>query len=307
MNDLKLVPPRLSAHVVANLIGVVGMILQVYQFKGFWRVTRALGRLAPPDQACSVQVGEAGRFAFQLADPYWARLVYPGFQYESELIQILEELKGLRFDFVDCGANLGYWSVLASDPAINCASVCAVEASPQTFELLRRNWELNGKRFEILNKAIFSESALTVHIKRDPVNHAGASLCSAGADSDAVTTISIDDLIQKKNSGRPTLVKLDVEGVEIDAFKGASRAIQGDTLFAYEDHGRDSDCAVTAWLLRNTPLKIYFIDGAGKKYSIEAPSDAARLKHDRSKGYNFFATRLGSTFSKVFEPGSLDA
>lgn len=45
--------------------------------------------------------------------------------------------------FVDVGANIGYFSLLASKLVGPGGRVVAIEASPEVFDLLRRNLELN--------------------------------------------------------------------------------------------------------------------------------------------------------------------
>jgi hypothetical protein len=48
----------------------------------------------------------------------------------------------------------------------------------------------------------------------------------------------------------PSVVcKLDVEGAEIAAMEGATRAFFGDTVFIYEDHGKGVDCLPSQYLL----------------------------------------------------------
>jgi len=48
--------------------------------------------------------------------------------------------------FIDVGANIGYFSILAGKAVGNSGSVVAIEALPQTFDRLRLNLELNETR-----------------------------------------------------------------------------------------------------------------------------------------------------------------
>ena len=64
-----------------------------------------------------VLLNEDSQFAFDLGDPYWARLLARGFVYEPEVERVLRAFADAPYTFVDAGANLGYWSILVSSRA----------------------------------------------------------------------------------------------------------------------------------------------------------------------------------------------
>jgi hypothetical protein len=94
-----------------------------------------------------VHLNEDSRFAFDLRDPYWARLLASGFTYEPEIEDVLRAFADLPYTFVDAGANLGYWSVLATSLELGAHRSIAIEAASGTFERLLGNRALNGDRF----------------------------------------------------------------------------------------------------------------------------------------------------------------
>ena len=53
--------------------------------------------------------------------------------------------------------------------------------------------------------------------------------------------IALDDLVDdgKVSASGKYLIKLDVEGVEIEAIKGGARLLQGDSVILCEEHGGD--------------------------------------------------------------------
>ena len=297
---VKLTPYGIKPAVIAKLISSSGALLRIANYKGYWHIARAIGRYSSPTQLCTIPIGENSWFCTALSDSYWSRLLYPGYAYEFELKQVLILLKKTNFSFFDCGANFGYWSIYCSDDAIGCENVFAIEASPTTFQMLQRNWELNSKRFKILNRAVYQLSGDMVDFECVGENHADAHIAIKSSNTQPVETISIDDLLASDKSGNPALIKLDVEGAEIQSFEGAQKSLSSDCLFAYEDHGNDVTCKVTRWLLNNTDLLIYFIDQSGISRAIKSTSDAARVKKLSNKGYNFFATKKGSTFHHLF-------
>ena len=66
--------------------------------------------------------------------------------------------------FVDVGANIGYFSVLAASVVGDDGAVFAFEPDPDNFRLLRRNVALNGQQASI----VAVQAALAEHRKNEP-------------------------------------------------------------------------------------------------------------------------------------------
>ncbi|PHR21874.1 MAG: hypothetical protein COA41_01865 [Sphingopyxis sp.] len=302
MSAVRLKPKSVKNYAVLQSIRLSGAILSARKFRGFYTAAKILGKFSGDEQHCEINIGKGSRYAFRLADPYWARLVYGGFEYESELRSLFARLGDMSFSFFDCGANLGYWSIYCAEFKPNCKAIFTVEASPLTFKSLERNRDINLGKFEIMLKAIYSTSGEYVHIECSQSNHAGAGIVDVGATNTAsIETITIDDLVDQDNSGAPPVIKLDVEGAEIPALRGALKTIGGNCLLAFEDHGNDHTCKVIAHLLGNTDLNIYFLDKSDTMHPIKSIGDAQKFKVDDRVGYNFFATQPGSDFMSIFQ------
>lgn len=145
-----------------------------------------------------MRIGDDSLFRFQLGDPYWNRLLVKTFSYEEELAIVLSRTNDLDFAFVDCGANFGYWSVLASGAEAGAHTVLAIEASPQTFPSLRENCRLNNHRFTIVNAGVSSETGATVEVSKGR-SHAGAHIGEPTLRENrigVVETITIDDALR---------------------------------------------------------------------------------------------------------------
>ena len=87
----------------------------------------------------------------RLRDGYWTKLLL-GQTYEPEFADLLARELVPDVAFLDCGANIGYWSVLASTRW--GAGVVAVEAAGDAYQQLVRNNILNGSRFTPLHGAV---------------------------------------------------------------------------------------------------------------------------------------------------------
>jgi FkbM family methyltransferase len=124
--------------------------------------------------------------------------------------------------FLDVGANIGTYSVLAAGVA-GCR-VMAMEPVPETYALLvgnlRRNSLLGSA--ETLNVAA-SDRAGTVRMTsaEDSTNHVLGAEERGGIE---VRTATLDELV---NVDGPVFMKIDVEGHEAQALAGASR-LMGD-------------------------------------------------------------------------------
>ena len=118
-----------------------------------------------------------------------------------------------------------------------------------------------------------------------------------------VSSITIDDLCKAEGVDEKRLViKLDVEGLEIESLEGGRSALANDFLLIYEDHGKDFDCEVTQYVL-DQGFEVF--SHANERFKqVTAIKDAQAIKTLKTTGYNFFAFRRKSAFSAAFQkPG----
>jgi hypothetical protein len=139
-------------------------------------------------------------------------------------------------------------------------------------------------------------------ISQSGTNHAGASIANGSNFVGSVETITLDAVADEYlNPTDPVIVKLDVEGAEIDALKGASKLLALGTLIIYEDHGMDASSAVTKFVLEDLGLNVYFLDHNRELRRVFSAEDASALKVNRKKGYNFLAAARDSPFANTSE------
>jgi FkbM family methyltransferase len=130
--------------------------------------------------------------------------------------------------FVDVGANIGSYTILASGAA--GAKVTAVEPIPSTFLHLQRNILLNNLADSVnaLQCGLSSvESVLRFTTDMDCMNHVVASGEEAPCIDVPVTTL--DKLL---DADAPILIKIDVEGHESAVLEGARQTLSSPTLLA---------------------------------------------------------------------------
>lgn len=129
--------------------------------------------------------------------------------------------------FVDIGANVGSYTVLAS--AHVGASTISVEPVPSTFSKMEQNISINKieKIVSPLNIALGSEeSTLQFTTTLDTVNHV--------ATSQETNTIQVEVNTLENVLGIqiPILIKIDVEGFETEVMKGAEGILLNRSLKA---------------------------------------------------------------------------
>jgi FkbM family methyltransferase len=135
----------------------------------------------------------------------------------------------LRSDdiFVDVGANIGSYTILAS--AEIGANTVSIEPVPVTFGYLKSNILINnvGNIVEAHNIGIAGTKGIIRFTKSlDTVNHVAT---IEETDLIEVQTITLDDLLHDIS---PYLIKIDVEGYETEVFKGADITLAKPSLNA---------------------------------------------------------------------------
>ena len=288
------IPDSLRARLVVAIIRSAGALTRGMGHRGLWRVARLAGSFAPKDQLCAVQLETGGWFQFEASDPYWSRMVCSSYCYEPEIAYSLRLFAPLEPIFIDCGANFGYWSVYLAGE-IDPNNIVAIEASPSTFQHLTANWKRDGERFSVVNRAIFSSDGLNVALSEINADHASTQI--SPSQDGTVQTITIDTILADHfgRSTNPVIVKLDVEGVEIQALLGARDLLSRGSLLIYEDHGNDASSSVTEHIIEVMGWPVFYINGP-RVTKILRSKDASDLKRDRKRGYNFLAASPDSVF-----------
>ena len=276
----------------AVMTGLIKM-LAPFQHRGLSRIIPLLKAIFPlEDKFTRAKLGSDAIFSFPTYDDYWGYFLINQRCYEPEIASLLMRLKDIPFGFMDCGANYGYWSVLVSSTLFGKHPTIAVEASSSTFGELQKNARFNDDRYICLKRAISNRSGAMVKFSRHS-HHGGRSILTNAQNDrsiyEEVRTETIDKLITTHMYATPSVVcKLDVEGAEIAALEGATRALLGDTVFIYEDHGKDFDCLPSRYLL-DRGIEVFIIAPDGTLLAVGDIKEIQAEKTNKKRGYNFVA------------------
>lgn len=126
--------------------------------------------------------------------------------------------------FVDVGANVGYFTLLAASIG---ARVVSYEPTPAVFERLRENVALNAlDNITLVNAAVTDKSgALTLYQSTDDPE--ANNLFGDGDGSVEVITVNLDDDLAERGVQRVDLLKIDAEGAEPLVLAGATKLMRG--------------------------------------------------------------------------------
>jgi FkbM family methyltransferase len=245
-----------------------------------------------PERNIAVRLNPDATFEFPYGDGYWSKLLNRSFSYEDELELLFRDSAGVDYTLIDCGANFGYWSVLISSAPYGSHNAIAIEPSSQNFAKLKNNAEINGNRFEVMKCAIGAGrgTARLSGTKHEALSIAGD---AGGGGGEDVPVITLDNLIDdgKISPDGKYLIKLDVEGVEIEAIKGGTQLLQGDSVVLCEEHGNDRNHTVSRYILEQTPLKLIVYDPRSNRLeTVTELSILDRIKVSTHVGYNVFGT-----------------
>ena len=148
---------------------------------------------------------------------------------EPSLTLFVERLSSCKRSFLDVGAHLGYFSILFASVPGNEA--LAIELDPSNYRALVRAIEGQPdqmrSRIETLNVGIYdSHSAIELPRRRElDSSHQIEVSAEPQGDSVSVELVTIDELL-RRSSFCPDLVKIDIEGFENHALRGASELLQ---------------------------------------------------------------------------------
>ena len=148
--------------------------------------------------------------------------------YEPGLAKLLDSVISEQAHFVDVGANIGFFTLLAACKISEKGRVSAIEANPLTAQQLRDNIELNGysKKVDVYEVAAWSKQD-TLRFNIAPAGKSGEASVREVEDSSGscqVTAAALDDIIPYIEYPI-TAIKFDVEGAELEAIKGARKII----------------------------------------------------------------------------------
>ena len=156
-----------------------------------------------------------------------AHFIYPGLCEFEDMAFVMHFLRSTDM-FIDAGANIGAYTVLAAGVA--GSRVLAFEPAPTTFRSLELNIQLNGlaNRATGFNLALGREDGI---LRMTEGLGTENSICQSKPEGGGIE-VPVRALDRLLGETRPALLKIDVEGFETEVFAGAVEMLRQPTLEA---------------------------------------------------------------------------
>jgi FkbM family methyltransferase len=255
-------------------------LIRAVPFKGRYRVVDKvggfLGRGVKEDMAIN------GFLVGLDHDVRQHRMMYYGLYEENSLNFLRRSLKPGDV-VVEPGANIGYYSAICSGLVGPTGHVYSFEPSNSAFAQLKRNAEPGGPMNWTLEHAAITDHSGTMTFHDTPrvmrVGYACLEGVAAPADriSHQVEVYSLDDYCARKSITHIAFLKLDIEGSELPALRGAkgllaakairSILVETDTTPGHRDQFLEVDS-----ILRGAGFRSFIAKRDGSLVPIDVPA-----------------------------------
>lgn len=157
-----------------------------------------------------------GRFVCSLRDLVQSRIYYTGV-WEPSLTQLIKKRVSRGDVFVDIGANVGYFTVLAAGLVGKEGKVVAIEASPTIHAKLCDNIRINRLSNVVTYNCAVAESSGVADVyygHETNIGHTSILETEVGVREATVEKKPLDLILSHEDLLRAKMIKIDVEGLE---------------------------------------------------------------------------------------------
>lgn len=125
----------------------------------------------------------------------------------------------------DIGANVGFYTLLASILVGPQGHVVSFEPAPRNLRWLKRHLRLNRIKNVTLVEAAVSDCSGETFFEQETTGFMGHLSTTGGKNAVRVATISLDELLEQDRIPVPHYLKIDVEGAEVILLRGAKKLL----------------------------------------------------------------------------------
>jgi len=129
---------------------------------------------------------------------------------------------------IDAGAHIGLYSVIMARAVGATGRVISLEPTPLTASILTRTIALNGleDRVTVLQQAVAQEPGRTSFTVNPGPSNANTLVGAPPPEASISVDVTTLDVVLRDETRRVSCIKLDVEGAELRALRGAARTIE---------------------------------------------------------------------------------
>ena len=221
---------RVARDIAVACLASQPAALKLWEMRHFSRLI--LGALFRLEKAVitTVAAGPAGQ-RFRMRLRWRAHTSYVLGLYEMDLIGVLQERLRPGDTCMDLGAHVGYLTMLMARGVGPQGRVISFEPVPETCNALRENVRLNGFENVTTEAAAAGNQEGTLELvctKGEELSWTASTLAYSQPGEEThitVPVVKLDDYIQR-NSLRPKLIKIDVEGAELAVLQGGRQMLR---------------------------------------------------------------------------------
>jgi FkbM family methyltransferase len=126
--------------------------------------------------------------------------------------------------FIDVGANVGVYSLLAASRVFPGGRIVCIEPDPLSATRLRENFSLNGLRDPVVHEVCVGASNATLPFASGYDTASAIRIADEDSGNERVQVVPLDSLVDDPRC--LTVGKIDIEGYEHQAFLGAQRLLE---------------------------------------------------------------------------------
>jgi len=213
----------------------INYFLLTHPFKGSSRLGSLVAKLLTPKPKGPTLVQTRHGFDIICMDPIndrgVERQLYLYGTYEAGTLSIMEKCLRKGDIFIDVGANIGLMSIFASQIVGSNGKIYSFEPEPETFAILKKNIEINKiENIYIYNFALGDKKSKAFIYTNPYAGRGSASLIKPVDQKDSkkyeVSIETLDDFISTHDIKKVRMLKIDVEGWELNVLKGADRLLK---------------------------------------------------------------------------------
>lgn len=180
------------------------------------------------DSPVTAKLKNSLRMECDLKDHIQSRIFFFG-AYEPIEVHLLSTLLTQDSVFLDVGANIGFYSLMLSQ---KCKTVYSFEPIASNYAILERNIKANNLQSKIvpIKKGLWNvTTTLEFSLPDDAENNIGTFTAGRNKNKNqnvSCDVVTLDSFVEDMSLTRIDAIKMDIEGSELFALRGAEKTIR---------------------------------------------------------------------------------
>ncbi len=218
-----------------NLAHGINLFFRKHPLKGAYRFTKFISKLllSAPEKIKIPQIihtySGLNFWIEHLIEPGVEKELYYHGIYEAGTLHVLKSCLQPGDCFMDIGSNVGLMTVVAAQQVGPTGVVYAFEPEPRVSAILTKNIEINAlQNVRVNNFALGSVPGNLMLYPQDEISLGSATLTNnapQAATGINVKVETLDNFLNKNNITKIKMLKIDVEGWELEVLKGARQLL----------------------------------------------------------------------------------